>query len=140
MCFFKATQGSSYKLRACHLVYVLPEPDNWHRRRHEHDPHANWDLAGQQVLQRVRVDRGCGDGGSPLVVLLVDVLVNQPMMQKPVQVVEETVVAEHADEQDLESVVDVRDESEIVHAVGVVAAEGHHPGRDAQQEVELHGQ
>ena len=46
----------------------------------------------------------------------------------------------HADEQDLESVVDVRDESEIVHAVGVVAAEGHHPGRDAQQEVELHGQ
>ena len=58
----------------------------------------------------------------------------------PVQMVEEAIVTEHADEHDLESIVDVRNESEIVHAVGVVAGEGQNPGRDAQQEVELNGQ
>ena len=74
-------------------------------------------LASEDVLHRVGVDCSGGDGGGPLVVNLhtvivvicndnmitillchlVDVLVEQPVVQQPVAVVEPHVVAEHAD-------------------------------------------
>lgn len=46
--------------------------------------------------------------------------------------VKEEIVTEHADEHDLEGVVDVWNESQVVHAVSVVAVVGQHPTRNAQ--------
>ena len=39
--------------------------------------------SGDEVLDRVAVDGGGGDGGDPLVVHLVDVLVEGPVVQQP---------------------------------------------------------
>ena len=68
-----------------HPVFVnysyLPDPHHWKRHVGEDDPDGGWEYAGEEVLDGVGVDGGGGDGGGPLVVLLVDVLVDRLVVQ-----------------------------------------------------------
>lgn len=52
-----------------------PEPGRGHVRAHDQHAQERGQQVREDVFQRVAIDGGHGDGGRPLVVLLVDVLV-----------------------------------------------------------------
>ena len=61
----------------------LPDPHDWQRHVGEDGPYGGGEYSGEEVLDGVGVDGGGGDGRGPLVVLLVDVLVQRLVVQQP---------------------------------------------------------
>ena len=61
----------------------LPDPHYWERHVGEDGADGWGEYSGEEVLDGVGVDGGGGDGRGPLVVLLVDVLVQRLVVQQP---------------------------------------------------------
>ena len=61
----------------------LPDPHDWERHVGEDGSDGGGEDAGEEVLDGVGVDGGGGDGRGPLVVLLVDVLVQRLVVEEP---------------------------------------------------------
>ena len=62
---------------------LSPDPLHWNGWRCEKQPKPGPDCPGQKMLEGMGVQGCCGDGRNPLMMLLVDVLVNGLVMQKP---------------------------------------------------------
>ena len=60
----------------------LPDPHDGNLWHGEREAGRRWNGTGEDVLEGVRVVRGGRDGGRPLVVPLVNVLVDQSMMKE----------------------------------------------------------
>ena len=71
-----------------------PQPGGRHMRAQQYDAHERWYQVRAYVLERVAIDRGDRDWRRPLVMLLVDVLVEVAVVEQPVGVVEADLLAE----------------------------------------------
>ena len=60
----------------------LPDPHDGNLWHGEREAGRRWNGSGEDVFEGVRVVRGGRDGGRPLVVPLVNVLVDQSMMKE----------------------------------------------------------
>ena len=78
---------------------VLPSPHDGDGGHNEHESRRRGYRPHDDVLDGMGVGAGGGDGRHPLVVLLVDVLVERLVMEQPVPDVEEEVVAGHRQQQ-----------------------------------------
>ena len=65
----------------------LPDPHDGNLWHGEREAGRRWNGAGEDVLEGVRVVRGGCDGGRPLVVPLVNVLVDQSMMKESAMII-----------------------------------------------------
>lgn len=74
-----------------------PQPGDRHVTAQHEDSQKRRHQVAENVLDRMAVDGGDGDRGRPLVVLLVDVLVDVSVVQKSVGVVETDFLDEDAE-------------------------------------------
>lgn len=65
-----------------------PEPGGGHMAAHEKDAHEGGQQIAEDVLDGMTIDRSDRNGGRPLVVLLVDVLVDVLVVEQAMGVVE----------------------------------------------------
>lgn len=76
-----------------------PEPGGGHVTAHEKDAHEGGQQVAEDVLDGMAIDRRDRDGGRPLVVLLVDVLVDVLVVEEAMGVVEAELLHQDADGQ-----------------------------------------
>ena len=79
--------------------HAEPEPGNGDMRAEKEGTDGRREQVGEDVLHRVAVEGGETDRGSPLMVLLVDVLVHPLVVEQPVGVVEHHLLHQHTDDQ-----------------------------------------
>lgn len=74
-----------------------PKPGRSHVRTEQEHPEEGWQQVGTYVFQGMTVDGRHGHRSRPLVVLLVDVLVEVSIVEQPVRVVETNLLADYVE-------------------------------------------
>merc|ERR1711981_628022 len=72
----------------------VPDPRDRDRRARQHESRGGWQQSSQKMFDGVAVDGDSSDGRYPLVMRLVDVLVDGLVMQESVGMIKEDIMAE----------------------------------------------
>jgi len=93
--------------------HAEPEPHERQGAAHQQGAVTHRDLSSEDVLDGMSIDSCRGYGGGPLMVHFVDMFVDQPVVKKPVPIIEPDIVAEHGDEDVEEAGGEVRERPQV---------------------------